>query len=87
MATLITVVVLKIPELQLVDVADALDWLFMALPNYSLGVAFNNLYTNARAVEYCTKPMVKIMCGMNLTAFDNPCCKGISAIYVRTFRY
>ena len=73
MATLIVVVILQIPELQLVDVADFLDWIFMALPNYSLGMAFNNLYTNSRAVEYCTRPIVVLACKTGLR--PNPCCK------------
>lgn len=75
MATLITVVILQIPELQLVEVADALDWIFMTLPNYSLGMAFNNLYTNSRAVEYCTRPIVVLACKTGLR--PNPCCKSM----------
>ena len=62
MATLITVVILQILQLQLMEVADILDWIFMALANYSLGMAFNNLYTNSRAVEYCTRPIVVFAC-------------------------
>ena len=73
MATLITVVILQIPELQLVEVAGVLDWIFMTLPNYSLGMAFNNLYTNSRAVEYCTRPIVVFACKTGLR--PNPCCK------------
>ena len=73
MATLITVVILQIPDLQLLDVADLLDWFFMVLPNYSLGMAFNNLYTNARAVEYCTRPLVALACSAGIR--PNPCCK------------
>lgn len=76
MATLITVVILQIPELQLVEVAGFLDYIFMALPNYSLGTAFNNLYTNSRAVEYCTRPIVVLACKTGLR--PNPCCKGKS---------
>jgi ATP-binding cassette subfamily A (ABC1) protein 3 len=34
MATLITVVILQIPELQLLELARVLDWIFMVLPNY-----------------------------------------------------
>ena len=75
MATLITVVILQIPELQLVEVAEVLDWIFMVLPNYSLGMAFNNLYTNSRAVEYCTRPIVVFACKTGLR--PNPCCKSI----------
>jgi len=74
MATLITVVILQIPDLQLLEVADLLDWIFMVLPNYSLGMAFNNLYTNARAVEYCTRPLVALACSAGIR--PNPCCKG-----------
>jgi len=75
MATLITVVILQIPELQLVEVAEVLDWIFMVLPNYSLGMAFNNLYTNSRAVEYCTRPIVVFACKTGLR--PNPCCKSM----------
>jgi ATP-binding cassette subfamily A (ABC1) protein 3 len=36
-------------------------------------MAFNNLYTNARAVEYCTRPIVVFACKTGLR--PNPCCK------------
>ena len=83
MATLITVVILQIPELQLVEVAGVLDWIFMTLPNYSLGMAFNNLYTNSRAVEYCTRPIVVFACKTGLR--PNPCCKSITLFYFSCF--
>ena len=38
-----------------------------------MGMAFNNLYTNARAVEYCTRPIVAFACKTGLR--PNPCCK------------
>lgn len=84
MATLITVAILQIPELQLVELAEGLDWIFMVLPNYSLGMAFNNLYTNSRAVEYCTRPIVIFACKTGLR--PNPCCKG-GFIHFIQFRF
>lgn len=74
MATLIIVVILQVPELQLMELAKKLDRIFMVLPNYSLGVAVNNLYTNSRAVEYCNRPIVMFACKTGFR--PNPCCKG-----------
>lgn len=85
MATLITVVILQIPELELVSLAEFLDWFFMVLPNYSLGVAVNNLYTNSRAVEYCTRPIVVLACKTGLR--PNPCCKGTPFPHIASFHF
>ena len=69
---------LKIPLLNLEDVAEILDWVFLVLPNYSLGQAFNNLYTNDRALENCKNPFIEFSCkfGPELNLPPNPCCKG-----------
>jgi len=84
-ATLIVVTVLQIPDLKLTHVGNILDWVFLVLPNYSLGTAFNDLYTNDRALETCTRPTVQLYCKLlasnyteifHLHLMPNPCCKG-----------
>ncbi|CAG0900594.1 unnamed protein product, partial [Darwinula stevensoni] len=52
-AALLTVVVLQIPDLDLVDVADTLEWVFLILPNFDLGIGINYLYSNGRINELC----------------------------------
>ena len=46
LATLLTVFILSIQALNLLDVADALKWVFLFLPNYALGQALNDMFTN-----------------------------------------
>ena len=60
LATLLTVFILSIPSLDLLDVADTLKWVFLFMPNYALGQAFNDMFTNHqyldlfnKAVEMC----------------------------------
>ncbi|XP_076053842.1 phospholipid-transporting ATPase ABCA3-like isoform X2 [Oratosquilla oratoria] len=73
MATLITVTILRIPELDLTHVADILDWVFLLLPSYSLAAAITDLYTNSRSTRICSKEIIKFLCSMD--TFANPCCK------------
>lgn len=47
MGTLITVVILKIPELQLIDLAQLLDSIFMVLPNYRYGPPTTRSFSQA----------------------------------------
>lgn len=46
LATLLTVFVLSIPELDLEDVADGLKWAFLVLPNYCLGQGISDIFNN-----------------------------------------
>ena len=62
LATLLTVFILSIPSLDLLDVADALKWAFLFLPNYALGQALNDMFTNHeylnlfnKGVEMCVQ--------------------------------
>ena len=80
---------LQIPDLKLTHVGNILDWVFLVLPNYSLGTAFNDLYTNDRALETCTRPTVQLYCKLlasnyteifHLHLMPNPCCKGVCCV-------
>lgn len=54
----------------LANAAFYINWFFMVVPSYSLGVGFNNLYTNYQALEVCT-PKTIAMCPI----LPNLCCK------------
>ncbi|XP_068200893.1 phospholipid-transporting ATPase ABCA3-like isoform X1 [Palaemon carinicauda] len=73
MATLITVNILRIPDLELRDVAEYLDWVFLLFPSYALAAAFTDLYSNWRFTGICKREIFSLLCG--LKAFPNPCCK------------
>ncbi|CAF3018525.1 unnamed protein product [Rotaria sp. Silwood2] len=69
-ATLLAVVILSIPQLDLVHVADILEWIFLILfPNFCLGQGLNNMYQNYALNELCG-PIV-VLCDF----MPNPCCK------------
>ncbi|CAF1682200.1 unnamed protein product, partial [Adineta ricciae] len=70
-ATLLAIVILAIPQLDLLDIANALEWVFLVLfPNFCLGQGLNDIYQNAFLNELC-EPLIP------LCAFvPNPCCKG-----------
>nr|KAG5699338.1 hypothetical protein BaRGS_004275 [Batillaria attramentaria] len=52
--TMLTVFILRIPSLDLVDVAEILDWIFMVVfPHYCLGMGFSNFYVNDLDLDYC----------------------------------
>ena len=74
MATLIVVTILGLPMLKLTDVASTLDWIFLVFPCYNLGASFNNLYTNAMTISFCSADAIQFACKTGLN--DNPCCKG-----------
>ena len=70
-ATLLAIVILSIPQLDLLDVARVLEWIFIILfPNYCLGQGLNSIYKNAVLIELC-EPLVPL-CDF----IPNPCCKG-----------
>ena len=55
LATLLTVFILSIPALDLLDVADILKWVFLFLPNYALGQAINDMFTNHQYLDVFNK--------------------------------
>ena len=72
MATLITVTILRIPDLELGHIADLLDWIFMLFPPYAMASAITDLYTNVRFLKICNRGLVQLLCGIE--SFANPCC-------------
>ena len=55
LATLLTVFILSIPQLDLLDVADALKWAFLVLPNYCLGQGIGDIFNNYNAIDLFNK--------------------------------
>lgn len=73
---MLAVVILSIPQLDLLSTADLIDWIFIILfPNYSLGQGLNDLYSNSAYNEICGK-LVKDC--YDKPKEPNPCCKDIA---------
>ena len=51
LATLLAVKILSIPQLDLLDLAKALKWAFLVLPNYSLGQGLIDLFNNYQYID------------------------------------
>jgi len=76
-ATLLAIVILSIPQLELLDTANLLEWIFLILfPNYSLGQGLNDIYQNSVLNDFCV-PLSQI-CSWE----PNPCCKGKSLFFI-----
>ncbi|XP_076054127.1 phospholipid-transporting ATPase ABCA3-like [Oratosquilla oratoria] len=71
MATILTVQILRIPELELEHVADNLYWVFLTLPFFSLAYSFADMYANVRFGKICSKKFFDVLCRFSST----PCCK------------
>lgn len=83
LATLMAVFVLKIPDLDTADVADALDWIFSILfPTYCMGSGIMNVYTNYGYTEGCKEVGFPFICVMYP---KNPCCPGIIGLCIQRF--
>jgi ATP-binding cassette subfamily A (ABC1) protein 3 len=64
-------VILSIPQLDLLNIADVLEWIFIILfPNYNLGQGLNDIYQNAVLSDICEQLVPYCILG------PNPCCKG-----------
>ncbi|CAF4800489.1 unnamed protein product [Rotaria magnacalcarata] len=69
-ATLLAVVILSIPQLDLLELAGILEWIFLILfPNFCLGQGINNIYQNSVLNDLCAP--IAPFCNL----FPNPCCK------------
>ncbi|KAK8753744.1 hypothetical protein OTU49_001413 [Cherax quadricarinatus] len=73
MATVITVTILRIPDLQLGHVANLLDWIFLLFPSYAMATAITEVYSNFRSTEICNRSAVSLICSLGIA--PNPCCR------------
>ncbi|XP_071520079.1 phospholipid-transporting ATPase ABCA3 [Panulirus ornatus] len=73
MATVITVTILRIPDLQLGHVADLLDWIFLLFPSYAMATAITDVYSNYRSTKICRRTAITLICSLGIA--PNPCCK------------
>ena len=79
-ATLLSVVILSIPQLELVNVADILEWIFlMIFPNFGLAQGLNNIYQNSKIGAVCQN--LSLLCYLG----PNPCCRGKVSRLLITF--
>ncbi|ODN05472.1 ATP-binding cassette sub-family A member 3, partial [Orchesella cincta] len=53
MATILAITILQIEELELTNVADALEWVFMFFPNFDVGFALSQLSMNKQVQKAC----------------------------------
>lgn len=70
---------LSIPSLNTEAIGKALEWVFIIfLPNYDLGLALMDMYTNAGYKDVCEgynyKERCAILSHMNNTGITDPCC-------------
>ncbi|XP_069685343.1 phospholipid-transporting ATPase ABCA3-like isoform X4 [Periplaneta americana] len=70
-AAYMTVNILKIPTLELQNVAKVLDWIFLLFPHYSLCASVHGLYTNYAYNKLCA--YVMLIPGMCIR--PNACCR------------
>jgi hypothetical protein len=70
-AAYMTVNILKLPSLELQDVAKVLDWIFLFFPHYSLCASVHGLYTNYAYNKACA--VLVLFPGLCLQ--PNVCCK------------
>ena len=71
-AVFMTVNIMRLPRLELQDVARVLDWVFIFFPHYSLCASINNMYNNYVFNEACSDLYLLALCNYR----PNPCCRG-----------
>jgi ATP-binding cassette, subfamily A (ABC1), member 3 len=70
--TVIVVGILRLPILDLVNVSNALHWVFLVIsPNYCLGQGFSNIYVNYLYLNSCRTDAINAICARNIS---HPCC-------------
>lgn len=78
--TITIVFILRFPNIELEDVADQLDWIFLVLfPHYGLGVGFAYLYINKENMQFCQMNLPKVgLCTLyKRMSSPHPCCPGM----------
>ncbi|CAL8096130.1 unnamed protein product [Orchesella dallaii] len=70
MATMLSVVIIQIPELRLGYIADILNKIFLIFPNYALGMGIVQLSTNYQLSKQCPNYNLDFLC----PAFPNSFC-------------
>ena len=53
MTTILAITILQTPDLDLTHIADVLDWFFMLLPQYNLGIGIVQISTNSLFHRIC----------------------------------
>lgn len=69
------VVILRTPELELTNVAEILDWVFLLFPHYTITMSIFNLYQTYLSIKVCSPVLeyCKVLQDINQT---NSCCRG-----------
>jgi ATP-binding cassette subfamily A (ABC1) protein 3 len=83
-ASIVAVNVLTLPGIDLKDVADVLEWLFLILlPNFSFGQGITDIYQNYEFTGICKKVIDQLPPNIPLEfaclALPNPCCIGLKS--------
>lgn len=67
--TLVPVQILSLPQLDLIDVSNILEWIFLIIfPNFSIGQSLADFYNNYQVAKICSN--ITELCPY----FPNPCC-------------
>uniref|UniRef100_A0A4W3HH88 ATP binding cassette subfamily A member 3 n=1 Tax=Callorhinchus milii TaxID=7868 RepID=A0A4W3HH88_CALMI len=68
-STFIAITIMKIPELELGNLTNIMDMVFLALPNYCVGQAMSEFYQNFEMIQICTStPLAELLCqSLNFT--------------------
>lgn len=75
---MIVVYILKMPEIEVINVADILDWFFyVTLPNYCFSGGILSLFENQVNIDLCGMQEMKLLCNsIRNTNNTNLCCEG-----------
>lgn len=79
LATMLVVFILSIPSLNLLDVAKALKWAFLVLPNYNLGQGMIDLFNNYQSIEIFNKAVASCEKSYH---FDKARCENLTLSFV-----
>ena len=73
------VAILSIPQLQLISLADTLQWIFLVLlPNFSFGQALSDIYSNHLYIGLCANDFAVTLC--QDFRIQSPCCNCKSVV-------
>lgn len=79
LATMLVVFILSIPSLNLLDVAKALKWAFLVVPNYNLGQGMIDLFNNYQSIEIFNKAVASCEKSYH---FDKARCENLTLSFV-----
>lgn len=86
------ITILQIPELDLLEAANILEWLFMLIPQYNLGYGIIQISTNSQLQKICPIGLNPLFPLFDCTAdsesprYSIPCCEKCKFILIIRFK-